>query len=74
MFETLRVRSSAARCKHWRANQRWCAVSCSTARPLRLPYHLPQLPRESRLEVLLLLWDELDDWLAAARHLLGTLT
>jgi len=26
------------------------------------------------LEVFLLLWDEMDDWLGAARHLLGTLT
>jgi len=26
------------------------------------------------VEVLLLLWDEMDDWLAAARHLLRNLT
>jgi len=26
------------------------------------------------LEVFLLLWDEMDDWLAAARHLLRNLT
>jgi hypothetical protein len=30
--------------------------------------------RESRLEMLLLLWDEMDDWLAAARHVLRNLT
>jgi hypothetical protein len=29
--------------------------------------------REPRLEVLLLLWDEMDDWFAAARHLLNSL-
>jgi len=26
------------------------------------------------VEVLLLLWDEMDDWLGAARHVLGRLT
>jgi len=35
---------------------------------------MSQLQREPRLEVFLLLWDELDDWFGAACHLLGTLT
>ncbi len=34
----------------------------------------PRQDWEPRLEVLLLLWDEMDDWLSAARHLLRNLT
>jgi len=31
------------------------------------------LRRKRRLEVFLLLWDEMDDWLGAARHLIRSL-
>jgi hypothetical protein len=31
---------------------------------------LPHAEGLHRLEVLLLLWDEMDDWLGAARHLI----
>jgi len=33
-----------------------------------------QLTRIPTVEVFLLLWDEMDDWLGAARHVLGRLT
>ena len=51
----------------WRCEAQHAATSASC---------LPWLPSgwEPRLEVLLLLWDEMDDWLAAARHLLRNLT
>jgi len=29
---------------------------------------------DAAVEVFLLLWDEMDDWLGAARHVLGRLT
>jgi hypothetical protein len=38
------------------------------------PYDSRRLYEEARLEVLLLFWDEMDDWVAAARHLLRNLT
>ena len=34
---------------------------------------LPDLQRKPRLEVFLLLWDEIDDWFGAARHVLKSL-
>jgi hypothetical protein len=34
---------------------------------------LPHAQERDRLEVFLLLWDEMDDWLGAARHLIRTL-
>jgi hypothetical protein len=49
-------------------------VRRNTPRPARPAYDSQQLDREPRLEVFLLLWDEMDDWLAAARHLLRNLT
>ena len=37
-------------------------------------YDTRQLRKESYLEVLLLIWDEMDDWFGAARHVLRNLT
>jgi hypothetical protein len=74
MFQTLSVRSGAPRRKPRQQKQRCRGVRRSTARPRPLFYDVPQLQREPRLEVFLLLWDEMDDWLGAARHLLRSLT
>ena len=37
-------------------------------------YESQQLRKESCLEMLLLIWDEMDDWISAARHVLRNLT
>jgi hypothetical protein len=49
------------------------AVRRNTPAGRREAYDHPQLIRNPKLEVLLLLWDEMDDWLGAARHMLRRL-
>jgi hypothetical protein len=56
----LRQRGRGCEAQHVAGHRRW--LRCS------------QLTRNPTVEVLLLLWDEMDDWLGAARHVLGRLT
>jgi hypothetical protein len=49
-------------------------VRRNTVPPVADPYDTAQLREESCLEVLLLIWDEMDDWFGAARHVLRRLT
>ena len=74
MFESPSVRSVAQCCKPRDAQTRFGVVRRNTARCARAAYDTRQLHEEARLEVLLLLWDEVDDWIGAARHLLRNLT
>ena len=74
MFETPSVRSAARRCKQHALESRFHDVRRNTARSARCPYDTSQLREEPYLEVLLLLWDEMDDWFGAARHVLRNLT
>jgi hypothetical protein len=74
MFETPSVRSATRRCKQHEFESRPHVVRRNTARRARCPYDTSQLREESCLEVLLLLWDEMDDWFGAARHVLRNLT
>lgn len=46
----------------------------NTAQRAAESYDTRQLHKESCLEVLLLIWDEMDDWFGAARHVLRNLT
>jgi hypothetical protein len=74
MFETLSLRSVAPCCKprdlqSWRDLVRRNTVECSLDF-----YDTQQLRKETCLEVLLLIWDEMDDWFGAARHVLRNLT
>jgi hypothetical protein len=48
-------------------------VSRNTPAGVARTYDATQLQRKCHLEVFLLLWDEMDDWLGAARHVLRTL-
>ena len=74
MFETRSVRSVAQCCKQ-RDVQSWLNdVRRNTASRAGESYDGPQLRKESCLEVLLLIWDEMDDWISAARHVLRNLT
>ena len=74
MFQTGSVRSVARRCKQHDVESRLYDVRRNTARCARGPYDTRQLRKEPCLEVLLLLWDEMDDWFGAARHVLRNLT
>ena len=74
MFESLSVRSVAQCCKQCDAQSRLDVVRRNTAWHVRSPYDTRQLHKEACLEVLLLLWDEMDDWIGAARHVLRNLT
>ena len=74
MFETLSVRSVAQCCKPRDVHSWLRVVRRNTARGAAEPYDTPQLCEESCLEVLLLIWDEMDDWFGAARHVLRHLT
>jgi hypothetical protein len=50
----------------------WVPVSQDTPAKQHNPYDLPQQTNEGRtMERFLLLWDDMDDWLAAALHLIG---
>ncbi len=74
MFETLSVRSVAQCCKARDVDSSLGAVRRNTVRDAADPYDTPQLREVSCLEVLLLIWDEMDDWFGAARHVLRHLT
>ena len=74
MFECLSVRSVAQCCKQRDAQSRRDVVRRNTPSRVQSPYDTRQLHEEARLEVLLLLWDEMDDWIGAARHVLRNLT
>jgi hypothetical protein len=74
MFESLSVRSVAQWCKPRDAHSRLRVVRRNTPSSVCSPYDSCQPHKESHLEVFLLLWDEMDDWIAAARHLLRNLT
>jgi hypothetical protein len=74
MFETVSVRSVAQCCKQ-RDVQSWLhVVRRNTPWRAADPYDTRQLRKESCLEMLLLIWDEMDDWFGAARHVLRNLT
>jgi hypothetical protein len=74
MFQTLSLRSVTQRCKP-RDLPSWRGVVRRNTVPHALHfYDTRQLHKESCLEVLLLIWDEMDDWLGAARHVLRNLT
>jgi hypothetical protein len=74
MFETVSV-PSVAQCCEQRDAQSWLDVVRRNT-PWRAvdPYDTRQLRKEPCLEVLLLIWDEMDDWLGAVRHVLRNLT
>jgi len=74
MFESQSLRSVAQCCKPRDADSWRDVVRRNTASRACDPYDTRQLHKEAYLEVLLLLWDEMDDWLAAARHVLRNLT
>jgi hypothetical protein len=74
MFETLSVRSVAQCCKPRDLDSRFDDVRRNTPWRAADPYDGSLLRKESCLEVLLLIWDEMDDWVSAARHVLRNLT
>jgi hypothetical protein len=74
MFETLSLRSVAQRCKQCDHQSCRDVVRRNTVQRALDFYDNRQLRKESCLEVLLLLWDEMDDWFGAARHVLRNLT
>jgi hypothetical protein len=74
MSESTSVRSVTRRCKLRPMQTLRQACEAQHARALSLSLTcLHTLEGMDRLEVLLLLWDEMDDWLGAARHLIRTL-
>jgi hypothetical protein len=74
MFETLRVRSVAQCCTQRDVQSCLYDVRRNTAPRAFESYDSAQLHKDSCLEVLLLIWDEMDDWISAARHVLRNLT
>jgi hypothetical protein len=74
MFETLSLRSVAPCCKQRDLQSRRDVVRRNTVSRALDFYDTRQLRKESCLEVLLLIWDEMDDWFGAARHVLRNLT
>ena len=74
MFETLSVRSVAQCCKQRDDKSSRHVVRRNTAWRVADSYDTSKLRKETCLEVLLLFWDEMDDWFAAARHVLRNLT
>ncbi|HEV7431616.1 MAG TPA: hypothetical protein VGN77_01135 [Steroidobacteraceae bacterium] len=74
MFEILSVPSVAQCCTPRDVQSLLNDVSRSTASRALESYDSALLHKESCLEVLLLIWDEMDDWISAARHVLRNLT
>ena len=74
MFETVSLRSVAQCCEQRDAQSRPDVVRRNTPWHAAAPYDTRQLRKEPCLEVLLLIWDEMDDWVAAVRHVLRNLT
>ena len=74
MFETVSVDSVAQCCEQRDAETCPDVVRRNTPARAAAPYDTRRLRKEPCLEVLLLIWDEMDDWLAAVRHVLRNLT
>ena len=74
MFQTLSLRSVAQCCKQRDLRSGRGVVRRNTVQRALDFYDTRQLHKESCLEVLLLIWDEMDDWFGAARHVLRNLT